>query len=58
MFAVPLQGYACSAVVPKEAGLVESVQEAARHIPLGIISVSVRNCCSVYLGFWLKFLMC
>lgn len=50
----------CSAVaalllLPKVAGLVKPVQKAARHIPLGILSVSVRSCCSVYLGFWLKF---
>lgn len=36
---------------PKVAGLVNSVQKETRHIPLGILSVYVRNCCSIYLGF-------
>lgn len=45
-------------LLPKVSGLVKSVQEATRHIPVGILSVSVRNCCSIYLGFWLKFLTC
>lgn len=51
---------ACSSAVllwpPKRR---KSAQEARSRLhPVGIPSVSVRNCCSVNVGIWLRFLMC